>query len=301
MMKKTQSILISNENGGLGNRLKSWVSVMRISAEPLVYWEVNSSMPASFSDLFSNNCEIKTISKDAITHKSWLLSILSEDINLLPYRFSTVCSPVNPLIRGIGKLFWRFSNKDHDRYKYMLFPKTHSKKTVRFDARHIDLEYERIPFYFREVYSELFQKIRFNENIKQQADLLYKNNIDNETIGIQIRTWRDYPYRYNKYYKPSIIRLKRLMDRATNNKFLIVSDSEEVIESLANIYGLDRIVFFPRKTIRSQSWNSIDGIKEDLIDMLILAKTQNIYASYLSTFSEVSWWLGGAKANVTIF
>ena len=145
------------------------------------------------------------------------------------------------------------------------------------------------------------KKIRFNENIKQQADLWSKNNIDNETIGIQIRTWRDYPYRYNKYYKPSIIRLKRLMDRATNNKFLIVSDSEEVIESLANIYGLDRIVFFPRKTIRSQSWNSIDGIKEDLIDMLILAKTQNIYASYLSTFSEVSCWLGGAKANVTIF
>ena len=39
------------------------------------------------------------------------------------------------------------------------------------------------------------------------------------------------------------------MDRATNNKFLIVSDSEEVIESLAKIYGLDRIIFFPRKTI----------------------------------------------------
>ena len=91
------------------------------------------------------------------------------------------------------------------------------------------------------------------------------------------------------------------MDRATNNKFLIVSDSEEVIELLAKIYGLDRIIFFPRKTIRSQSWSSKDGIKEDLIDMLILAKTKNIYASYLSTFSEVSWWLGGAKANVIIF
>jgi hypothetical protein len=35
--------------------------------------------------------------------------------------------------------------------------------------------------------------------------------------------------------------------------------------------------------------------------MLILARTQRLYASYLSTFSETAWWLGGATARVAVF
>ena len=43
------------------------------------------------------------------------------------------------------------------------------------------------------------------------------------------------------------------------------------------------------------------GIKEDLVDMLLLARTQRLFASYLSTFSEVAWWLGGTTARVSVF
>jgi hypothetical protein len=58
---------------------------------------------------------------------------------------------------------------------------------------------------------------------------------------------------------------------------------------------------FPRRTARQQSWRSPLGITEDLIDMLLLARTERLFASYLSTFSEVAWWLGGTKARVTVF
>jgi hypothetical protein len=40
---------------------------------------------------------------------------------------------------------------------------------------------------------------------------------------------------------------------------------------------------------------------EDLIDMLLLSRTDRLFASYLSTFSETAWWLGGARANVSVF
>ena len=35
--------------------------------------------------------------------------------------------------------------------------------------------------------------------------------------------------------------------------------------------------------------------------MLLLARTERLFASYLSTFSEVAWWLGGATARVAVF
>ena len=38
-----------------------------------------------------------------------------------------------------------------------------------------------------------------------------------------------------------------------------------------------------------------------LFDMLLLSRTSELFASYLSTFSETAWWLGGARAKVTVF
>jgi hypothetical protein len=32
-----------------------------------------------------------------------------------------------------------------------------------------------------------------------------------------------------------------------------------------------------------------------------LARTERLFASYLSTFSEVAWWLGGTMARVSVF
>jgi hypothetical protein len=61
------------------------------------------------------------------------------------------------------------------------------------------------------------------------------------------------------------------------------------------------VLGYARSTARSESWRSPLGITEDLIDMLLLARTQRLYASYLSTFSEAAWWLGGARASVAVF
>ena len=58
---------------------------------------------------------------------------------------------------------------------------------------------------------------------------------------------------------------------------------------------------YPRSTSRADSWLTPRGIMDDLIDMLLLARTQRLFASYLSTFSEVAWWLGGTTARVSVF
>jgi len=44
----------------------------------------------------------------------------------------------------------------------------------------------------------------------------------------------------------------------------------------------------------------IDTATSAYIDMLCLAKTTMIIGSYVSTFTECSWWLGGAKQHIVI-
>ena len=74
-----------------------------------------------------------------------------------------------------------------------------------------------------------------------------------------------------------------------------------IVPRLRKEFGDDRILHFSRRTARDESWQSIEGIREDFIDMLLLSRTRRLFASYLSTFSEAAWWLGGATARVSVF
>jgi hypothetical protein len=275
---------------------------MRLDSDVHVYWEVNDAMPASFSHLFVNDCGVDSIPADATIYRSWRLVILPEDESHLPAGFATVGAGAHPMIRGVGKAWWALTGRRSDRYRYMVFPKTHSRRSTRADARHIDMEYGRIPEYFRHVYGPLFERMNVRPEITRQVDEWARNNLDDNVIGVQVRTWRDYAHRHNKYYKPAVKRLARLMhDVEPDARFLVVSDSDEVVRNLQQQYGENRVLHYPRRTVRSASWQSVDGITEDLMDMLLLSRTRRLFASYLSTFSEVAWWLGGAKARVSVF
>jgi hypothetical protein len=294
--------VVSTETGGLGNRLKSWVSAMRIQPDARVHWPVTSNMPAAFHELFANDCAIASIPAGAAVYGSWRFAVLPEDEPYLPAGFATVGAGAHPIVRGVGKAWWSLTGQRSDRYRFMLFPKQHSRRSTRADARHIDLEYERIPQYFRELYAELFRRIVVRPEISVAAAEWAARNLDDEVIGVQVRTWRDDPRRYRKYHLPALRRLERLLDGAgPSARFLVVSDSDDIVPMLAGRYGADRALYYPRATSRAASWLTPGGIAEDLIDMLLLARTRRLFASYLSTFSEVAWWLGGTTARVAVF
>ena len=67
------------------------------------------------------------------------------------------------------------------------------------------------------------------------------------------------------------------------------------------MYGDRRMLQFSRDTEREASWTGPEGIIEDFIDMLLLSRTERMFASYLSTFGEAAWWFGGAQARVDVF
>lgn len=293
---------MSTETGGLGNRIKSWVSAMRLDDECRVYWAVTPSMPATFAELFDNHCSVDEVPPGARVHKSWRLSILPEDEPHLPRGFATVGGGAHPLIRGLGKMWWSLTGRRTDRYRYMLFPKSHSRRSSRADGRHIDYEYGRIPEHFRRVYLPCFAGIRVRPDIAGEVERYAQQALDERVIGVQVRTWRDYPRRQRKYHLPAVKRLARLMNAGDSRRvFFVVSDSDDIVNDLRDAYGARRVLCFPRQTPRLKSWQSVRGMTEDLIDLWLLARTRRLFASYLSTFSETAWWLGGANAEVDVF
>jgi hypothetical protein len=297
-----RDLVVSTETGGLGNRLKSWVSAMRLAPEARVQWRITPNMPAAFHDLFVNDCAVDAVPLGASTYGSWRLAVLPEDEEHLPAGFAVVGAGAHPLVRGLGKAWWSLSGRRTDRYRFMLFPKQHSRRSTRRDARHIDLEYERIPPHFRDAYAPLFRRIAVLPEIAAAVAQFGDRHCDDDVIGVQVRTWRDDPRRYRKYHLPAIRRLLRLLDEAPSNaRFFVVSDSDEIAPLLRARYGRERVLEFPRTTPRAESWSAPQGIIEDLIDMLLLARVRRLYASYLSTFGEVAWWLGGTAARVAVF
>jgi hypothetical protein len=137
--------------------------------------------------------------------------------------------------------------------------------------------------------------------ILRRAEQWADENLASGCLGVQVRTWRDDPRRHAKYHPAAWRRLQQSLD-ATDSRFqlFVVSDSDEIMQPLRERYGA-RVTSFPRRTRRAESWQSVDGIVEDLIDMLLLARSQRLFTSYLSTFGETAWWLGGARADVEVF
>lgn len=297
----TPDLVVSTETGGLGNRIKSWVSSMRLAPDARVQWRVTPNMPARFEDLFANGCAVDAVPPGARVYGSWRLAILPQDEAHLPAGFATVGAGAHPVVRGLGKAWWSLTGERTDRYRFMVFPKQHSRRSTRADARHIDLEYERIPQYFRDLYGELFARIEVKPEIARAASEWAAANIADDVVGVQVRTWRDDPRRHRKYHVPSLRRLTRLLDAMPSARFFVVSDSDDIAPMLAARYGAERVLGYPRATPRADSWLTPHGIAEDLVDMLLLARTRRLCASYLSTFSEVAWWLGGTKARVSVF
>jgi len=282
--------------------MKSWAATERLSHEAKVFWPVTANMPARFDELFTNDVAVEAVPEGAQTYLSWRLATVADDAAHLPEGFAVVGAGAHPVARALGALWWRLRGRPDDRYRYMLFPKQHSRRSTRRDARHIDLEYGRIPRAIRDIYVPIFARMHVRPEIVDAVDQWWRECGGADLVGVQVGTWRDHDRRFRKYHLPARPRLLSLMRaKPPGTRFLVVSDSDDFIDFLAAEFDRERLLAYPRVTARLQSWTSTQGIVEDLIDMLLLARCRTIFASYLSTFSETAWWLGGASADISVF
>ena len=276
-------MIISNNEGGLSNRIKSLVSCIRIAKknniDHKVYWPILDSykykshiLNCGFSNLFKNEVEIEDISN---IEKKYIFNshcLYIDDIDNLPKNFNNFKS--NCAIR--------FSK--HDKYD-----------------RNIDFMYNKIPLDLREEYIKYFNELKPIEELQKEINNFSKK-FDNNTISVHIRSWnrkneigrRDYLYNIGKFEKE--------MEKYDNTyNFYIASDSQEVLDYFQKSKKFSkRILIYPRKTDLDTSRDFQEGVQEDLIELYLLSKNKIIIGSHFSTYTEVSWWLSSCTENIII-
>jgi hypothetical protein len=275
-------IIISTTDSGMGNRIKSLLSVMRMTNNYKVYWPKNRFGCAKFSDLFVNDFEVI---------KFPFFSNIFIAPNKLIY---------NPKIRFSPY----FKVLDSDEIDYGFAPGLYDQKKGKTSeingGKSIDFQYNRIPKKIQDQYIEQVEKLVPIKYIQDEVTKFYKKSFNENTISVQIRTWKDETRRQGMFSKDEYF---KHLDKLPNNNFFISSDDQEIVDEIMNRYS-ERAFFYPKRISNyepgSQDSKSIEFQQDGLIDMLLLGKAPLIIGSHLSSFVECAWWLGLCKPKVII-
>ena len=267
--------MIANNGSGLGNRIKAIVSCLRITESAKVIWEqVPGVFSCEFRDLFTNDM---VVPKGTAGRKydSWRMIVLNSDP--IPNNFSIVTKDTDKIGR-------KFSFTDPN-------------------GRNIDLEYNRIPQIVLDDCVEKLNLLKINQTVLDWVDEASKS-FDQNTVSVHIRSWEDQDpdeeseLRQKHFFKITNF-IDEMMSYDKNTKFFVCSDSTSVIEKLKKIFG-DRILTYSRHSDLETSRSTRAGAQDDLAELLLLSKNKIIIGSYISTFTEMAWYFGGAKAKVII-
>lgn len=260
--------LVAANKWGLCNRMKAIASVVHLSGKARVYWPLVEDLNCAFEKLFcSDRIELsdETHEGDVDYFASWRLYVKSDDE--IPSGFSTFGSYEAGIPMGRGNP----------------------------DKRDIDCEFNRIPLSVRETYVDIFKLLRPIEILQDKIDA-YSACFDDNIVSVNIRTWND-----NQERNELLFRIESFieeMERYTSQTvFFLTSDSQQAIDHLREVFP-ERILTYPRESEIATSRFSELGMQEDLIELYLLSQNSKLIGSFLSTFTEVAWWLGGAKADV---
>ncbi len=246
---------------GLANRMKAIYSAKRQADEIDVYWTSNRIFKyGSLNEYFPDLVQCKQIGKNL--QKSWRLKTLEGDV---PEGFS--CK--NELLRELTSFHQVGRGVTHGQF--------------------IDFEYDRIPQSVRDEYCSIMDSIRISDHILEEVDkYTTANNFDDETVSVHIRTFYDSRQHHEALF--SWDRCVEKIKKYKGRKIFLATDYKQLIQPIKEIMGENCVI------TREPSVEKYDS----LIDMLILSKNNWMVGSPWSTFTELSWWLGGAKANIDI-
>lgn len=262
-------LVVSANSYGLCNRIKCLISSMRIaqkfSRRMGIYWPKNADCYCRFSDLFEN----------PITEFNEAM------LNEIKKKASQVQSNQYFIVDT-----WRlliFKNELPNDFA-QAFP---SKR-----GNDIDHEFNRIPSAVRAEFLHYLSQLIPKKNIRKAVEE-FSCQFDDRTVSFHIRSWPDLKVRADSLFK--IENVYRMMDRLEGSNFFVSCDSEDVLRKVCERYG-KRAFYYPKRTFTND--RSPIGMQDSLIDILLLAKSKKMKTSYLSTFSEMAWWYGGAMAEV---
>lgn len=139
----------------------------------------------------------------------------------------------------------------------------------------------------------LLRKLFVPQHDINDAIASFSKRFSENTVGVHIRRTDNAASILQSPTELFIEAIDREIARNKETTIFLATDSEEVKGEMRSRYG-GRVLTSNEKADR----NSIAGIKGGIIDMYTLSKTNKIYGSFQSSFSELASQLGGVPLEI---
>jgi hypothetical protein len=281
-----EKFVISSNGGGLGNRIKGLATILRLADKfdktPLLHWPKNVLMGCDFSEIF--DLSIKEISEKDVEK-------IKED-NWEFYRD------------------WRDNINSNKKFqifqcwRFLALPGEIEKKFAKtypsLKGNNIDFEFERIPEKIKKSILSYLKRIKPKKNILKRVDNFLKGEDFGNIVGVHVRRtdFKNSPDGRGNISTNDLFfkRIEEILKKNPKKKFFLCTDSEET-QNLFKKKFKEKIIHTKKK---NWDMSSHEASLDSLADLLILSKTKHILGTYLSTFTEIAWWIGNCEAKVEI-
>lgn len=119
------------------------------------------------------------------------------------------------------------------------------------------------------------------------------HNFSDTMIGVHIRRTDNLASIRQSPIELFYQKLDKEIEANDKTGIYVATDSEEVKQAMKERYG-DRILSSEKQADRG----SLEGIRDGIADMYTLARTQKIYGSFQSSFSDMAAQIGGAPLEI---
>ncbi len=291
-------MIVAANNGGLCNRIRCLMSCMRMDRDFRILWKAGGwqKIECRFSDLFANDIELETIPAGVGVYSSWeLIALPGED----PLKNKGL----NLNERGWASIIGGdFSYKDITAQEALRIL-DHS------DIRLVDIR-DNIQKVVRSGYTNELKKLKPVPEIRKVIKTV--SSSFHKTVSVTIRSWREHgetgkditdpedfccAHRFHLFKARNGLQMYfEAMDRFPDHNFFITADSDIIMEKMVKRYG-NRVVTLKKSTPFADR-SSKEALRETLMELILLSKNKVIIGSYVSTFANMAWWMGGCKATL---
>ena len=123
----------------------------------------------------------------------------------------------------------------------------------------------------------------------------YESNFDDDTITFSIRTWKDAERNISsngRFFDINKVFGEMDKSKYAQSRFFVTCDQ------ILDRYG-DKIIYTPKRTFFGD-YKTLEGIQDSVVDLLLGGKNKLIVNSKHSSYCDMQWWFGGAKADIKI-
>lgn len=275
--------------GGLGNRIRAIDSAItfckRFARDLTIIWNINHELGCSFYDLYKP-LQINNLNINIVEFRQYVPA-LKKGIVSLPK-----IGRIIPSIKKQNYISSQYLSEQHNQSTQNSLKETELVFYKRIENKLSNIFSDKQSNYkIRSCYRLCKCENQYDNFIPADeinSKILDKEKLLKNSIGIHIRRTDHERAILHSTTDKFLKLMNEILLKDSNKIFFLSTDSEEEKQKLINEFG-DRIIY---NTIGSYKRSNVDAIKDAMLDMYCLSKTEKIYGSYYSTFSLVAAEIG---------